>query len=55
VDRTFCILSSGDQVRFCEGGDAFVGATAAAEVRELEDERGGHDFVVFATVFYLYV
>lgn len=34
---TFCILGSGDEIRFCKGGDASVGAAAAAEAGELDD------------------
>jgi len=30
-----------------------VGAAATAEAGELEYQRGGHDFVVSAAVFYL--
>ncbi len=52
-EGTFCILGSGDQVGFCEGGDASVGVAAAAEAGELEYQGGGHDFVVSAAVFYL--
>ena len=51
--RTFRIFGSSYEVRFCEGGDAFVGAAAATEARKLEDEECGDDFVVLATYFHL--
>ena len=44
------VLDFGDEADFCEGGDAFVYARAAAQAAELCDERGRDDFVVLTAL-----
>ena len=45
------MLYPGDEVRFCKGGDGFMGAAAGAEIGELDNQFGGDYLVVFATDF----
>lgn len=45
------MLNPRDQVRLCEGRDGFVGAAAGAEVGDLDYQRCGYYFVVFAADF----
>ena len=47
---TLCILESGDQIHFCEIGNALVHAATAPKTGELRDQRGGDDFVVLAAL-----
>ena len=52
--RTFCILNTGYQIGFCEGGDGSVGAAPRLEMGELDDEGCWDDFMVFTALLHLF-
>ena len=51
---TFCILNTGYQIGFGEGGDGSVGAAPGLEMGELDDEGCRDDFVVFTALLHLF-
>lgn len=53
LNFTFRILRPGDEIGFCERGDASVDPASAAQAGQLGDQGRGDHFVVLAADFYL--
>lgn len=51
--HTFGVFGSSDEIGFRKGRYRSVHAAARAEMGELNDQSGRHDFVIFAADFYL--